>query len=174
MDYTWLFIGAFGALIFGTIFIGAGYVMGRTNDGTDKGHNTGQPRNDNSCDDLLCRRCGNGCSDNRCNTPDKEEVAFALKVILSTFSKNLSRHEKECMEYAIRCFGTDSTESSDRYDLREKILTLNAFRNDIGWREKEIIDEISDNLIELDAIKFLQSKTEQKTDMSEEAKREQG
>lgn len=60
------------------------------------------------------------------------------------------------------------------HTLEEKVMVLNTFRTGTSWFEKCVLDEISDDLIELDAIKFLQSKTEQKTDMNEEAKREQG
>ena len=60
------------------------------------------------------------------------------------------------------------------HTLEEKVMVLNTFRMGATWFEKCVLDEIFDDLIELDAIKFLRSKTEQKTDMSEEAKREQG
>lgn len=70
--------------------------------------------------------------------------------------------------------GDNKPDRDNTHTLEEKVMVLNTFRMGATWFEKCVLDEISDDLIELDAIKFLQSKTKQKTDMSEEAKREQG
>lgn len=154
MDYTWLFFGVFGGLIFGIIFIGVGYALGRTADGDSKGHNQGELPPDDSDGDLLFKRSGYRCGNNRCNIPiSQEEIAVVLQMIRHTFDKNLSQHEKECIEAAIEVFDREPPEGE--HDLRTKILALNALRSNAGWYEKNMIDEIADDMIELDAIKFL-------------------
>ena len=41
------------------------------------------------------------------------------------------------------------------HTVEEKVMVLNTFRMGATWFEKCVLDEISDDLIELDAIKFL-------------------
>ena len=41
------------------------------------------------------------------------------------------------------------------HTVEEKVMMLNTLRVGATWYEKNLIDEISDDLIELDAIKFL-------------------
>ena len=106
MDYSWLFIGAMAGLLFGTIFIGVGIIVGGIN-GTDKRHNNDIP---------------DGDSDIRIYVP---------------------------------CRCRDRGGGHGSHTVEEKVMMLNTMRVGATWYEKTLIDEISDDLIELDAIKFL-------------------
>jgi len=108
MDYSWLFIGATAGLLFGTIFIGVGYIVGGIN-GTDKRHNNDVP---------------DGDSDIRIYVP---------------------------------CRCRDRGGGHGSHTVEEKVMMLNTMRVGATWYEKNLIDEISDDLIELDAIKYLKT-----------------
>lgn len=43
------------------------------------------------------------------------------------------------------------------HTVEEKVMVLNTFRMGATWFEKCVLDEISDDLIELDAIKYLKT-----------------
>ena len=151
MDYTWLFFGVFGGLLFGMIFAGLGYIAGRSEDGVDKGHNQGELPTDDTSGDLLHVRSRRRSGDNGCDIQVSwEEIAVVLFLIRHTFDKNLSRHEIECLEAAYEMFDRDPPDGS--HSLRDKILVLNTLRNSAGWYEKDMIDEITGDLIKLDSI----------------------
>ena len=81
------------------------------------------------------------------------EIALVLDLVLRTFAHNLSEHEKECIKVAIKKFEEDEKGHEVKkkpHTLEEMILVLNAFRTDGTEFEKCVLDEISDDLIELD------------------------
>lgn len=57
----------------------------------------------------------------------------------------------------VPCRCRDRGGHNGTHTVEEKVMMLNTMRVGATWYEKNLIDEISDDLIELDAIKYLKT-----------------
>ena len=156
MDMEIVFFGVAIGMIISTVLVGLGVEI------ADKRHNKRLHKRELSNADsdsvLLHGRCGDRCGNNRPHTSN-EGIALVLKMILHTYRHNLSQHEKDCIEAAIEDYEKESKPRKP-HTLEEKILVINAYRTDATDFEKCVLDEIADDLIELDAIKYVREHEE--------------
>ena len=88
-------------LFLGAILIGAGIVIGGEIGDNDKRHNNGTLSRPTNSNIDIANGNRDRVSNNRPHT-SPEEIVLVLKFLLHTYRHNLSQHEKDCIEVAIK------------------------------------------------------------------------